>query len=255
MAIDIAVIGAGWYGCHMALSLKTLGFNVTVFERGSRLLNEASGNNQFRLHLGFHYSRHHGTRIQSRNGFMRFIERYPSLSREVPENIYAVPREESLIDFPTFRLIMTSSGLDFRELRENTAGLLNVDGMVLSDERVLLTERARSYFLSHLTDCIRFNTNVSNIESLRYNVKVEGAAFDFIVDCTWGHLGGMPARVFFEPTILLYYEAEDPFPAITLVDGDLGSIYPTEDPNIYTLSSVPHTVPLQNESQFRKPPL
>ena len=25
------------------------------------------------------------------------------------------------------------------------------------------------------------------------------------------------------------------------MDGDLGSIYPTEDPNIYTLSSVPHT--------------
>ena len=41
--------------------------------------------------------------MQSRDGFLRFIERYPHLSRQVPENIYAVPRRDSLIDFLTYR--------------------------------------------------------------------------------------------------------------------------------------------------------
>ena len=41
--------------------------------------------------------------------------------------------------------------------------------------------------------------------------------------------------------MLLYYEAREQFPAVTMVDGPLCSIYPTEDPTIYTLSSVPHT--------------
>ena len=86
-------------------------------------MHEASGNNQFRLHLGFHYPRHYGTRAQSRDGFMRFVERYPQLSREVNENIYAVPREDSLVDFATYRLIMTSSGIDFREVRETSVFL------------------------------------------------------------------------------------------------------------------------------------
>src|SRR6185437_1524824 len=98
MSLRIGIIGAGWYGCHIALSLKALGFDVSVFERNNDILSEASGNNQFRLHQGFHYPRHHATRVQSRDGFMRFIERYPRLSREVPENIYAVPKEDSLID-------------------------------------------------------------------------------------------------------------------------------------------------------------
>jgi L-2-hydroxyglutarate oxidase LhgO len=85
MVSKVAIIGAGWYGCHIGSSLKTLGFDVTVFEQHARPLHEASGNNQFRLHLGFHYPRHHGTRVQSRDGFMRFMERYPYLSREVTE--------------------------------------------------------------------------------------------------------------------------------------------------------------------------
>ncbi|MGR7996918.1 FAD-dependent oxidoreductase [Xanthobacter sp. ZOL 2024] len=68
LPFKIAVIGAGWYGCHIASSLASIGVEVVVFERNKRPLHEASGNNQFRLHLGFHYARHHGTRQQSRDG-------------------------------------------------------------------------------------------------------------------------------------------------------------------------------------------
>ncbi|HQS47307.1 MAG: FAD-dependent oxidoreductase [Rhizobiales bacterium 24-66-13] len=241
MALRVAVIGGGWYGCHMGLSLKGLGFDVQIFERHDRLLNEASGNNQFRLHLGFHYARHHGTRLQSRDGFMRFMERYPNLSREVAENIYAVPREDSLIDFPTYRLVMTASGLEFRELRENSAGLRGVDGMLLTGERVLLIERARQYFKQNLDGVLHLGTEVESVESVGAHVVVNGEPFDYLIDCTWGHRGGLPIRFFYEPTILLYYECDVPFPAVTMVDGPLCSVYPTEDPNIYTLSSVPHT--------------
>ena len=62
-----------------------------------------------------------------------------------------------------------------------------------------------------------------------------------MIDATWGHRLGLPMRLFYEPTLLLYYEIDHPFPALTLVDGPLCSVYPTEDPGIFTLSSVPHT--------------
>ena len=83
MVSRVAIIGAGWYGCHLGSSLKALGFDVRVFEQHHRPLHEASGNNQFRLHLGFHYPRHHGTRVQSRDGFARFMERYPQVNVQV----------------------------------------------------------------------------------------------------------------------------------------------------------------------------
>ncbi len=241
MTLRVGIIGAGWYGCHIGLSLKALGFDVKIYDRNSRALHDASGNNQFRLHLGFHYARHHGTRIQSRDGFMRFMERYPGLSREVPENIYAVPRFDSLIDFPTYRLIMTSSGLDYQETKDNYIGLRGVDGIMLTPERVLLISKARKYFTEKLEDNLIFNTEVRNVESGASRVVVDGEVFDFLVDCTWGHRGNLPIAFFYEPTLLLYYECNSKFPAVTFVDGPLGSLYPTEDPNIYTLSSVPHT--------------
>jgi len=241
MALSVAVIGAGWYGCHIALSLRGLGLDVTVFDQNARALHGASGNNQFRLHLGFHYPRHHSTRVQSRDGFMRFVERYPQLSREVPENIYAVPREDSLIDFTTYRLIMTSAGIDFREVRETSVLLQNVDGLMLAGERVLMIERARRYFTERLGDSLQLGTRIDEVEELPDGVHVGGTRYDVLVDATWGHRAGLPMRFYYEPTILLYYETDGPFPAVTLVDGPLCSIYPTEDPGLYTLSSVPHT--------------
>lgn len=241
MATSIAIIGAGWYGCHIGMSLRAIGFDVTVFDRHPRPLHEASGNNQFRLHQGFHYPRHHGTRVQSRDGFLRFQERYPNLSREIGENIYAVPREDSLIDFSTYRLIMTASGIDFRETRETSIGLRGVDGLMLVGERVLLIDQARRYFAEHLGDSLVLGHEVQSVESLPDRVMVDGKRFDLLVDATWGHQHAVPMRFFYEPTILLYYEAETEFPAVTFVDGPLCSIYPTEDPSLYTLSSVPHT--------------
>ncbi len=241
MSFRIAVIGAGWYGCHIALAFTSLGMQVDVFEKNDRPLHCASGNNQFRLHLGFHYARHHGTRVQSRDGFIRFIERYPTLSAEIPQNIYAVPRETSLIDFQTYKLIMVSSGLNFVEAENFKQLLHNVEGIMLTNERVLLIDRARRYFLDSLRNSLHFGHKIDSVQDLGHHILVNGKTYDYVVDATWGHRDGLHVPVYYEPTLLLYYETSQHIPAITFVDGPLSSIYPTEDPNIYTLSSVIHT--------------
>lgn len=241
MSYNFAIIGGGWYGCHIASSLRALGFDVTLFEQNGRLLHEASGNNQFRLHQGFHYPRHYATRMQSRDGFSRFVERYPGLSRPVAENLYAVPQGDSLIDFLTYRIIMTSSGIDFTELSDTPAGLANIEGCLKASERVLLTGRARQYFASRLEGDVVLGQRIDTVEEDGSAVRVNGKRFDFVVDATWGHFRRPPIDLFYEPTLLLYYEARVPFPAITMVDGPLCSVYPTEDSSIFTLSSVPHT--------------
>jgi hypothetical protein len=241
MPLSFAIIGGGWYGCHIATSFRALGFNVTIFEQHERLLHLASGNNQFRLHLGFHYPRHYSTRMQSRDGFSRFVERYPSLSRSVASNIYAVPRGASLIDFLTYKLIMTSSGIEFRELSDVPEVLANVEGCLETPERIVLLDKARRYFAERLNPFLVLNYHVEAIEERNNAVYVDGRRFDFVVDATWGHLTRPPIDLYYEPTILLYYEANTAFPAVTMVDGPLGSIYPTEDPSLYTLSTVLHT--------------
>jgi hypothetical protein len=242
MSTSVGIVGGGWYGCHIASTLRSLGFNVRIFERASRLMHLSSGNNQFRLHLGFHYARHHRTRIQSRDGFWRFVERYPELSKTVNQNIYAVPLKESSIDFQTYKIIMSASGIEFIELGHLPEQIVNIQGALLTSERVLLTSAARNYFSGHLQESIVLDYCVSEIEQTGKSASIDGQNFDFVIDTTWGHFTKSRIDVIYEPTLLLYYELIDgDFPAITFVDGPLCSVYPTENPKIFTLSSVPHT--------------
>ncbi len=241
MTRRVAIIGGGWYGCHIASSLMALGFSVRLFEQHDRLLHEASGNNQFRLHLGFHYPRHAGTRIQSRDGFSRFLERYNDLSLPVVDNIYAVPTHTSLIDFDTYKLIMTATGIPYQSVEQCSIRLQNIDGMMRVGERVLLIGKARHYFEMHLRNVVSLSVKIADIEHRDRHVLVNGERFDYVVDATWGHFNRMAAAAYYEPTLLLYFEAEAGLPALTFVDGPLYSIYPTEVDTVYTLSSVPHT--------------
>ncbi|GJE80319.1 FAD-dependent oxidoreductase [Methylorubrum thiocyanatum] len=241
MSQRIAIIGGGWYGCHIASSMIALGFTVRLYEQNERLLHEASGNNQFRLHLGFHYPRHAGTRIQSRDGFSRFIERYGDLSKPISENIYAVPKDTSLIDFDTYKLIMTATGIPYRSVDRCSLGLTNIDGMIRAEERVILIDKARYYFQHHLRHVISMSVQIKSIEQFAKYILVNGERFDYVIDATWGHFGRNIVSTYYEPTLLLYFEAAAGLPAVTFVDGPLYSIYPTEVETIYTLSSVPHT--------------
>lgn len=243
--MKIAVAGAGWYGCHIASALKSQGVEVAVFEKNDDLFSEASGNNQFRLHLGLHYARSAATRHQSRDGYHRFVERYPRLSRPVADNIYLVPRFASLIDFETYFSIMLASGISIDRVPLADLPFLNAaafEGAIRCDERVILTSKAREHFRTKLDDAVQLGTPVQDFGRTAAGVRVNGAAYDVLIDATWGAL--QPATdVFFEPTLLLYYRfcGGGMFPAITLVDGPLASIYPTEWPGRYTLSSVTHT--------------
>lgn len=233
----IGIIGGGFYGCHIAATAKSLGIDVTLFESGSRLLDLASGNNQFRLHQGFHYARSFVTRIQSRDGFHRFKERYPTFSKPIARNLYGVVDDESYLDFRTYRGIMSSSGLDFSDEESAAQELHHVEGIISTHEEVLQTREMRHYFSDLLSKEIQLGTHV-DIKDPEVHRD-----FDWIVDCTWGH--SAPASgYYYEPTLLLYYECIDPALAdwsLTLVDGPFWSMYQTENPGMFTLSSVPHT--------------
>lgn len=251
MSFNFGIIGAGWYGCHIASSLKALGFGVTVFDSDDRVLNRASGNNQFRLHQGFHYARNYRTRVQSRDGYMRFIERYPTLSSPIETNLYAVPNNDSLIDFLTYRLIMTSSGIEFYEAKPEQYSLSHCSGVLLTDERVMNSEKARQLFEIRLRDNLRLNEKVENIVEKGNKVLLNGLTFDYVIDATWGSFLPIELPVFYEPTMLLYYRSKIGSYALTMVDGDLCSIYPTDKDGVFTLSSVPHT-PLGNCSTMEE---
>ncbi|KAL4734281.1 hypothetical protein BDV11DRAFT_209542 [Aspergillus similis] len=92
----IAVIGAGWSGCHAALELASAGHQVTLIEKGSELFNGVSGQFGIRIHKGPHYPRSSGTRDSCRRTFESFCQKYPELVVPVEPAIYAHADRDSI---------------------------------------------------------------------------------------------------------------------------------------------------------------
>src|SRR5690242_19432045 len=111
---------------------------------------------------------------------------------------------------------MTASGIEFTELPSPPAMLTNVEGCLQTPERVLLLDRARRYFADRLSPFLALNHRIESVEERSEGIYVDGRRYDFLVDATWGHLGRPPIELYYEPTILLYYEANTAFPAVTL---------------------------------------
>ncbi len=242
----VAVIGAGWYGCHIANDRLGRGDDVQLFEAAKDYFAGASGRTQNRLHIGFHYPRSAVTRDQTRRGFERFKAVYPHLAATIANNVYAVAAEDSLLDGETYCQIARASGLPFELTTPAEHGLVSVSCALRVPEERLLTGAAKTFFAARLAGITRLGTAVRDVRNRAGYVDVDGEPFDAAIDCTWAASGSWKAArrrddLYFEPCVTLVYEGKDDGDvAITVVDGPFFSVYPYEQ-RLSTLTSVRHT--------------
>lgn len=222
----VRVLGAGWYGCSIALGLLADGHEVEVHEMRSRIFEGASGAIPARLHLGFHYPRSRMTRAACLEHSEAFMARYGHLTAGVPVNIYAIAQYRSLVDFEQY--VRTLSGeVEFvRIARPEEFGLRNVEGALLTGERHILTDRARAYFEDRLEGRLVYNAQ-----------PVERTArFDWTIDCTFcaNEASGVDR---YEPCLVVLLNGPVDR-AVTIMDGPFPSLYPwDEQQGLCSLSS------------------
>jgi hypothetical protein len=232
--MKIKVIGAGIYGCHITQQLIKKGLDVQLIEQNDLPMQLASGNNQFRLHQGFHYPRNFTTRNQSVTGFKEFKELYGDFTQSIERNLYAVVRDESLMDFTTYKHIMKAEGLDFKEEYEPLLNEKFIEGVINTNEEIVDVLGMQKFFKSTLQKYSSYNT--------KFDFQEDVESDHTIIDCTWGaNSQNLDKDLFYEPTVLFYFTAEDSkFNnwSLTLVDGAFWSIYKTAVENQFTLSHV-----------------
>ena len=98
----IAIIGAGIFGCTLALILNKK-FDIYLFEKRNDILNGVSKMNQFRFHLGFHYPRSSKTINEVQNQHKDFLKFYGTNIYGHSKNYYSVPKDNTKINFQNFR--------------------------------------------------------------------------------------------------------------------------------------------------------
>ena len=183
--IKIAIIGAGWFGCHIGHELKKKNFNIQIFEKGKDIFENASGNNTNRLHLGFHYPRSFKTRKMSSNGYKKFIKQYPNLSAKLKENIYAIADDKAnKINSNSFKNAMIKSKLKFKEYEISKTGLRNVIKLYNTNERRIDNYKAKQFFFRKLKKNIYLNHEIKKISRVKKKYKINNELFDYVVNCT-----------------------------------------------------------------------
>lgn len=244
----VLVIGAGWYGCHLASALIEKSCDVKIFDAAQEFISGAGLRNQLRLHQGFHYLRSKITRTEAFEGFNKFLKKYPDLSTTISSNIYAIPERDSALDLGTVLEIAEASNLPFEALDPaNYPWLKAVEGLFLTQERYIEARKSRDYFEKTLGHCTLFGTRVS-VKDLQSLSK----EFDFVIDTTYSFELLEPKSEIFEATLIGEFDvdAQAPeFQALTLIDGPFWSIFPTEKPTVRSLSHVAFGPLLQSESE------
>ena len=229
--MKIAIVGAGWVGCHLASVLRHT-HDVTLFAPTGEVFDGTSMHNQNRLHLGYHYARSHRTRELCKDTFQEFLHAYGHLTQPIHNNLYAVPVNESLMDFATYLKIFD----DMHHQVVNEPTLENIEGCIQVDERYIDPAASKNYFQQQLKSLI--------VDASMSSKDLQHAAdtHDAVVNCTNNFLQPDTNNTFWEQCVMLVYSKKQPcnFGALTLVDGPLFSIYPYLNDNI-TLSHVLHT--------------
>lgn len=228
--MKIRVLGGGWYGCTIAFELLRDGHDVELHEIGEGLFQGASGANPARLHLGFHYPRSGATMAACLEHQAEFIDKFGHLTVPVPVNIYAVAAADSLVDYrqyiDTFR-----NRVQFIEIDPEEFGLRHVEGAVLTGERHIVIDTARNWFSQVLAGHVKFGKDPG---------VVDDPAWSMTIDCTFCANDEQNIDRF-EPCVtgLLLGPVNR---AVTIMDGQFGSIYPwNEGMGLSSLTSAKFT--------------
>ena len=228
--MKIRVLGAGYYGCHLAASLLSDGHDVQVWEIKDRIFGGASGNIPARMHSGQHYPRSKATRDACQKHMPEFMTVYGQFTRHIPTNIYAIAEDKSMVDYGNYIKVLAGD-IQFIEIDPNEYGLRHCEGAILTQERHIVTDEVRKHFEKVLDGHILFNKPIDVVDSPEFDLTVDAtfcandsAGIDRYEPCIVGILRG--------PTNM----------ACTIMDGEFGSVYPWNESNGFnSLSSAKYT--------------
>jgi glycine/D-amino acid oxidase-like deaminating enzyme len=128
MCYDFIIIGGGFFGSRLALTLqKTGGGKVLLLEKGPDLMKRASYNNQARVHNGYHYPRSLVTALRSRINFPRFNEEYSECIHSTFNKYYAVASVNSKVTAQQFRIFFERIQAPVRKAPQAVKTLFNKD--------------------------------------------------------------------------------------------------------------------------------
>jgi glycine/D-amino acid oxidase-like deaminating enzyme len=125
--VDYLIIGGGFYGCCLALYLRSISDRVLVVEAADGLMTRASRVNQARIHTGFHYPRSALTAVKSMVLHQRFMQDFPEAVIDDFQMLYAIARRRSKVSANRFHRMFRDIGAPIQPALASQAALFDND--------------------------------------------------------------------------------------------------------------------------------
>jgi hypothetical protein len=188
--MNIAIIGAGFYGCSIALELSKdfPDSNIDLYDKNKDIFHGAASNNQHRVHKGFHYPRSNETIDQILSTYSSFKDKYADFILPAKENYYLIEKT-SKISLEDYINKYKEYGLYFREIDnfeiEPFVNTELIEGGISNDEEVLDLKKAYEYFKQKLSTQKNINLKLkTNVEEVRDGL-IDETKYDYIINCTY----------------------------------------------------------------------
>jgi hypothetical protein len=248
--MKILVIGGGIFGCSISLELSKHNLDVTLIEKNSDIMEEASKCNHNRIHYGYHYPRSIRTASQSLDGLISFLMMYKeSIITNFP-NYYAISSKQSQINSIEYKNFCNKVGIDY-SLEYPSPNILNpllIEDSFRVEEPIFDWEILKSIIKNKLNDSLvnlKLNTQFSK-NDLNY---------DFIINCSYSGInkvnniiGAAPLKFKLQDVIVPIFEYNHPKVGLTVMDGPFCSIMPKGNaPNQFLLYHAKYSILKETE--------
>lgn len=258
---QVVIIGGGFFGCCLALFLRSVFDQVVVIEEEDALLTRASRINQARVHSGYHYPRSFITALRSQELNARFARDFGDAVHDDFRMLYAIARRRSKVSTQRFLRM-------FRDMKAPIAPAGVADAALFDAELVegvfdcpefafdwTVLQRHLAQRLERHGVLVRRGESATRVAPHRGRATVELASgesvtADYVFNVTYAGLNRITMASGFAPLPLKYELAEvalvEP-PAelvgkgVTVMDGPFFSLMPYPSTDFYSLTHVRYT--------------
>lgn len=239
----VLVIGAGWYGCHLATVLLKNQIKVDIVDRTNDFFQGSSSKNQNRLHLGYHYPRSDDTITECKEGYDQFCEKYGDIIVKFPKNLYFIEKNVSILPVATYIANLQKHCLLISPFQGDMP--LPIYGMEEPifevEEQYIDPFKATNLFKETLSKSFIRIENKEAFASIDTIVKECNHDYTLVINCTYNSLHPIPCSHYELFVTLLYHIDTPELFAYTVMDGPFFSIYPYDiEKRIFTVTSVNH---------------
>lgn len=194
----IAVVGAGIYGCSVALSLAADGHSVTLFDKNNEIMQGASWVNQYRLHQGYHYPRSIDTIKQIQQATGMFEKTYKQFLIKENKNLYGISKFDSKITADDYLKLLDNQKLSYKITSDSR----------LKNLSLLIEAKENHYDPTRLVAFYKKIINQSSVKLLlntNFDISYR-KEFDDVIICSYGNNNNIALNLGIEPKILNRYQ-------------------------------------------------